>query len=190
MRRPRGRASTTRPLGAVVAVVEGQPEHAAIGVQQRVVAAPGVDPDARERAVLCRPSQSLERLLKQRGQVPMQPIRQPQRPIGEAVSQLDRDPVTRRSCRRRRGRSQRRDPTAAKVGVALIKVKDLLEPVESGVRRGLHLEHRCHLCLPARVDVLLLHRCQRGLEVVGLRSRRRSCRRPSSTASNYANRLR
>ena len=39
------------PLGARVAVVERQPEHAAVAVEQRVVDAPGVDADAAQRRV-------------------------------------------------------------------------------------------------------------------------------------------
>ena len=70
------------PVGALVAVVERQAEHAVLAVEQRVVDAPGVDADARE---LARAAQAVERLGEQVQQVPAQAVGQPHRPVGEAV---------------------------------------------------------------------------------------------------------
>jgi hypothetical protein len=79
-------ADTRGTLRALVAIVEGEAEHAPLLVQQRVVHAPGVDADAIELAA----AQRLERLREQVQQVPVQPVREAHGPIGEAVALLER----------------------------------------------------------------------------------------------------
>ena len=73
--------------GALVAVVEGQAEHAAVAVEQRVVDRPGVDADAGQRPGA---AQALERLGEQVQEVPAQAVGQAHRPVVEAVDLLER----------------------------------------------------------------------------------------------------
>ena len=105
-RDPRVRA-LDHPVGARVAVVEREPEHAAALVEQRVVDAPGVDADAGAavRAPRAGPSSASVNKCKQ---VPAQPVRQAHRPVREAVELLERARARRPAGRRPPGRSRRR----------------------------------------------------------------------------------
>ena len=71
------------PVRAPVAVVERQPEHPAAAVEQRVVDAPAVDPDA--GAAGRRRAQALQRLGEEVQQVPAQAVGQAHGPVREAV---------------------------------------------------------------------------------------------------------
>ena len=81
----RSRRHRSAPVGALVAVVEGETDHAPALVEQRVVHAPGADADAGERA----PAQRADGLGEEVQQVPAQPVRQPHGPVREAVALLE-----------------------------------------------------------------------------------------------------
>ena len=150
--------------GALVAVVEGQAEHAAVAVEQRVVDGPGVDADAGERPGA---AQALERLGEQVQQVPAQPVGQAHRPVVEAVDLLERHALAVEAA----GDDAAAGGAEVDRGVApqaRWKTSSRRCSPVSGRSPDGQLEELGHLRLPAGVDVGRLHAGDRGLEVLGL----------------------
>ena len=102
----RANARSTMPVGARVAVVERQAEHAAVARR----AARSRRPRCRRRRRRSGPAraQPLERLGEQVQQVPAQAVGQPHGPVREAVDLLERHAPAVEAARARRGRSSRR----------------------------------------------------------------------------------
>src|SRR3954463_7611877 len=93
-------------------------------------------------------------------------------PSGSRTGRLAKRCTTSTSTRAPSKRPRTTRPLSAPRSIAAksVKVEDLGQPHEAGVRPlpGRKLEELRHLRLPARVDVRLLHRALRGPEVVGL----------------------
>ncbi len=80
------------PVRARVAVVEREPEHAVVPVEQRVVDAPRVHADAAQLRAPGRLGEAVQRLGEQRHQVPAHPVGQAHGAVLEAVHLLEPDP--------------------------------------------------------------------------------------------------
>ncbi len=74
---------------ALVTVAERQPEHPVLAVEERVVTAPGIDPDAVQRPAVGGGAEAVQCLHEQPGQVPVQSVGQPHGPVGEAVADVE-----------------------------------------------------------------------------------------------------